>query len=65
VEKFDFLMQKMVIEYLKDLGCEYIDIDNKTIFETKGASLKHLFSQIKLSDYTIPKSQNQLSIEFN
>lgn len=65
VEKFDFLMQKMVIEYLKDLGCEWIDIDNKTIFETKGASLEHLFSQIKLSDYTIPKSQNQLSIEFN
>ena len=65
VDRYDFLWQKMTADFIAKMGCEWISIDNKSIYETRGASLTDVFAGIKLSNQATTKSQNQRSLEFN
>jgi hypothetical protein len=65
VDNYDFLLQKMTADFIVRMGCEWISLDNKNIYETKGTSLTDVFARIKLFNHTTIKNQNQLSIEFN
>lgn len=65
VEKWDIIQQKYSINYLDQVGCEVLDIDNQVILETKGESLQEIFLNIKMEDHPSAKFQNQMSLEFN